>query len=65
MKRPGPSGPRLACVFLAGLLLFNFPLIALFNVSGRFMGVPVLYAYIFSAWALLIVLVGLLMEGRD
>ena len=62
MKKPGPSGTRLACVFLAGCLAFNFPLIALFNVSGRFLGVPVLHAYLFSAWALLIVLVALLVE---
>ena len=67
LKKPGPSGARLACVFLAGGLLFSFPLIALFNVSGRVLGVPVLYAYLFSAWAALIVLVGLLMErgGRE
>ena len=62
MKRPGPSGARLACVFLAGCLLFSFPLIAIFNVHGRILGIPVLFAYLFAAWAAIIVLVGLLME---
>ena len=62
MKKPGPSGARLACVFLLGCLLFSFPLIALFNVSGRVFGVPVLYAYLFAAWALLIALVAAVME---
>ena len=65
MKRPGPPAARLACVFLLGCLLFGFPLIALFNVSGRVLGVPVLYAYLFTAWALVIVLVALLMERPD
>jgi hypothetical protein len=52
-------------IFLAGCLLFNFPLIALFNVSGRVLGVPVLYAYLFTAWALIIALVAMVMErGR-
>ena len=63
MKKAGPSGARLACVFLAGALLFGFPLIALFNVPERLAGVPVLYAYLFVAWATLIVLVAVLMEG--
>lgn len=65
MKRTGPSGARLACVFLLGCLLFAFPLIALFNVSGRVLGIPVLYAYLFAAWGLLIALVALLMERAD
>lgn len=65
MKNPGPSGARLACVFLAGGLLFSFPLIAIFNVAGRVLGVPVLYAYLFCGWAMLILLVALLVErGR-
>lgn len=63
MKKPGPSGARLACVFLAGALLFSFPLIALFNVPARVLGVPVLFAYLFFAWAALIVFVALLVEG--
>jgi len=65
VKKPGPSGARLACVFLLGCLLFSFPLIALFNVQGRVFGVPVLFAYLFAAWGLVIALVALLMERRD
>jgi hypothetical protein len=62
VKKPGPTGARLACLFLAGCLLFSFPLIAIFNVQGRVLGVPVLFAYLFSVWFALIVLVALLME---
>lgn len=65
MKKPGPSGARLVCVFLLGCLLFSYPLMALFNVPSRIFGVPVLFAYLFSAWVLLIALVALLMERRD
>ena len=46
-----------------GLLLFNYPILALFNVSERFFGVPVLYAYIFAAWAALIVLMAIVAES--
>lgn len=62
MKTKGARAPRLALLFMLGVLLFNYPLLALFNVQGSFFGVPVLYAYIFAAWALLIALVAVVME---
>jgi len=62
VKISGPSDARLVCVFLAGCLLFNFPLISLFNVDARVFGVPVLYAYLFAAWLLVIAVVAALME---
>ena len=65
MSNPGSVGSRLVCLFLAGFLLFSFPLMALFNVSGAFLGVPVLYAYLFSAWALLILMLVVIMERGD
>lgn len=65
MKRSGPLDARLVCVFLLGCLLFNFPLISLFNVDARVLGVPLLYAYLFAAWMLLVVVLGILMERSD
>jgi hypothetical protein len=62
MKTKGARAARLAFLFMLGVLLFNYPVLALFNVEGRVFGVPVLYAYIFAAWALLIALVALVME---
>ena len=62
MKTQGARAVRLACLFLLGCLLFNYPLLALFNVRATVLGVPVLYAYIFIAWAILIALVAALME---
>jgi len=47
---------------MLGILLFNYPLLALFNVQGSVFGVPVLYAYIFLAWGLVIALVAVVME---
>jgi hypothetical protein len=54
MKKPDRKGPRLVALFLLGCLLFNYPLISLFDRSGTVLGIPVLYAYLFVAWALFI-----------
>ncbi|MFO1397082.1 MAG: hypothetical protein U1F48_08470 [Burkholderiales bacterium] len=53
---------RLVALFALGLALFNYPLLALFDVAATVLGVPVLYAYIFGAWALLIALLALTIE---
>lgn len=57
MAEPGKKQPRLVALCMLGLLLFNYPILALFNVNGAVFGIPVLYFYIFTAWALLIVLI--------
>jgi hypothetical protein len=62
MKTKGARAARLAFLFMLGVLLFNYPLLALFNVQGSVFGIPVLYAYIFLAWGMLIALVALVME---
>jgi hypothetical protein len=50
---------------MLGCVLFNFPVLALFNVTATFLGVPVLYAYIFAAWAALIALMAWVAERGD
>ena len=45
---------RFIALCMLGMLLFNYPILALFNVTGTVLGVPLLYAYIFVAWAALI-----------
>ena len=40
MAKPGRKGERLVGLFLLGCLLFNFPLLALFNVRGTVFGMP-------------------------
>ena len=56
---------RFVALCMLGVLLFNFPVLALFNVPGSVLGVPVLYAYIFVAWAVLIVLMALAAEAKE
>ena len=56
------KGQRFVALCMLGMVLFNFPILALFNVGGTLFGVPVLYAYIFIAWAALIALMALVAE---
>jgi predicted permease len=56
MNKESRKAHRLAALFLLGCLLFNYPLLSLFDKSGTILGVPVLYGYLFAAWALFIVL---------
>jgi hypothetical protein len=60
-QRPG-TGERLLALFALGVVLFNFPLLALFDRAVTVLGIPVLYVYIFCAWALLIALLALVIE---
>ena len=53
---------RFVALCMLGVILFNFPVLALFNVAGSILGIPVLYAYIFAAWALVIALMYWLAE---
>lgn len=51
------TAQRLVALFLFGCLLFNFPLLAVFNRDADLFGLPLLHAYLFGAWFLMIVLV--------
>ena len=64
MKRDEAKGQRLVALFILGCLLFNYPILSLFNVAATAFGVPVLYAYIFAAWALLVALMAYAVEAR-
>jgi hypothetical protein len=65
MPKSSRKGQRLVGLFLLGCLLFNYPLLALFNVRATILGIPLLYAYLFAAWVLLIVLVAVIMERTE
>ena len=65
MYKSSRKGQRLIGLFLLGCLLFSYPLLAIFNVRATVFGVPLLYAYLFTAWTLLIVLVAATMERAD
>lgn len=51
---------RLAAVAALGFLLFVPPLLSQFNRVERIFGVPVLWAYLFLAWAVVIAMVAVL-----
>ena len=57
------KGQRFVALCMLRMLLFNYPILALFNVSGSLLGVPVLYAYIFIAWAGLIASMAFIAES--
>ena len=65
MIRPSIKGQRLVALFLAGCLLFNYPILSLFASEGLLAGIPVLYVYVFTTWALLIALMAVVVERRD
>jgi hypothetical protein len=56
-------GQRLIASFVLGWLLFNYPLLALFDGMRTGFGIPLLYGYLFVAWALFIGLLALIAEG--
>ena len=64
MQEHERKGQRLIALFILGCLLFNYPVLSLFNVAAEAFGVPVLYAYIFAAWALLVALMAIVVETR-
>lgn len=53
---------RLIALFLFAVLLFNPPLILIFDSRSTVSGFPVLYLYLFIAWAILIALLALISE---
>ncbi|MBL8514166.1 MAG: hypothetical protein JNJ55_09280 [Betaproteobacteria bacterium] len=57
MPKASVRAPRLIAVLLLGVVLFNFPLLAIFNVKAMLWGIPLLYVYLFAAWAVVIALV--------
>jgi hypothetical protein len=59
------KGQRLTALCLLGFLLFNYPILALFNLPTAVLGIPVLYAWIFFAWAVLIALMAWVVEKRE
>jgi len=65
MTGPPLKGQRLVALCLCGCLLFNFPLLSLFTGSESVWGIPLVYFYVFSAWAVIIALMALIIERKD
>ncbi len=58
-------GDRHVALFLLGLLLFSPPLLAIFRSADSLFGIPILYVYVFGAWAALILLVARFGRAED
>jgi hypothetical protein len=56
------KNPRLVAAAVLGLLLFNYPFLAVFDVNARVFGIPLLWAYVFTVWALIIACVAWIMR---
>jgi hypothetical protein len=64
MNRYSLTGQRLAGIFLLGCVLLNYPILYLFNTRGEVFGIPVLYAFLFGAWLVLVGLMAWIIERR-
>ena len=58
----GLGGQRLVALFVAGGLLLNFPLLALWDRDATVLGVPLFPAALFVLWGGLIALLGSIVE---
>jgi len=65
MEQFDVRGQRLVALCLLGLVLFSYPVLAVFNIHATVAGIPLLYVYFFVAWGALIVLMALVIERPD
>ena len=56
---------RMVAVAVLALLLFNFPLLALFDVDVRVLGVPLVWADLFLVWVTVIVVVAWVVRDAE
>jgi hypothetical protein len=64
MQRSRLTGQRLVAVFLVGCILFNYPVLSLFDRVATLFGVPLVFLYLFFVWAVLILLMAWVVERR-
>ena len=55
---------RLLVLFVFGILALNYPLLALFNKTVLWFGIPLLYLYLFVFWTLFIVGIAFITERK-
>ncbi|BAL24034.1 hypothetical protein AZKH_1720 [Azoarcus sp. KH32C] len=62
MMRSGLAGQRLAAAFALAAMLFNYPVLSLFDRAEPFFGMPMLWVCLFIIWALTIAIVAWIAE---
>jgi predicted permease len=65
MSHPDLTAQRLVAAFFLGWLLFNYPLLTLFDRAATLFDIPLIFIYLFGVWALLIVLMAFLVEHNS
>jgi len=55
---------RLAALFILGNVLFNYPILTIFNLELLFFGIPLLYLYIFTVWSAFIIAIIYVTQSR-
>jgi len=61
----GLGSQRLVALFFAGMVLFNFPLLALWDRDLTLFGLPLFPAALFIGWGVLIAVLGWTVERID
>jgi hypothetical protein len=64
-EQPEPRRAHLVALAALGGVLFGYPVLAVFDVPATVLGVPVLWAYLFVAWAVLVTAVAVAMRRLD
>jgi hypothetical protein len=62
MMRRGLARQRLVAVFLTAALLFNYPLLSLFDRPEAVFGLPMLYVFMFTVWGAVIAVIAWTVE---
>ena len=57
------TAQRLAALFVAGWLLFDYPLLGLWDRDATLMGMPVFPLALFVVWGLVIAALAVFVEG--
>ena len=65
MLRRDRTKDQLVALFVLGVLLLLPPLVVIFNQPLRFLGIPVLYLYLFLAWFMLICMTAAVVRQID
>ena len=59
------SAQRLLALFAAGWVLFDYPLLGLWDRDGTLLGIPVFPLALFVVWGVLIAALALFAEGAE
>ncbi|MBI1906898.1 MAG: hypothetical protein HYS20_11800 [Rhodocyclales bacterium] len=62
MMHTGLATQRLVAVFLVAVLLFNYPIVSLFDRPEPLAGLPMLYVTIFAIWGAVIAAMAWIVE---